>query len=130
SPDYVFDFSVDDPAHNLEDPKEEFEEEPEEQPEEEPKEQPEEEPNEGPEEDIGVSSITPPPPLSESSSDFKFTAVVTADRAMWLPPSGSTFEVGGPSSMSSLPPHLLGRDVKRLKEDTKTIYGSVKTLER
>ncbi|GJT32138.1 hypothetical protein Tco_0922557 [Tanacetum coccineum] len=125
SPNHVFDFSVDDPAHNLEDPKEEFEEEPEE----EPKEQPEEEPNKGPEEVIGVSSITPSP-LSESSSDFKFTALVTADRAVWLPPSGSTFEVGGPSSLSSLPPHLLAPDVKRLKEDTETIYGSVKTLER
>ncbi|GKC82902.1 hypothetical protein Tco_1138619, partial [Tanacetum coccineum] len=28
------------------------------------------------------------------------------------------------------PPHLLGCEVKRLREDTGTLYGSVRTLER
>ncbi|GJS18265.1 putative reverse transcriptase domain-containing protein [Tanacetum coccineum] len=109
SPDHVFDF----PAHDLEDLEEEFEEEFAEEPEEEP----EEEPNEGPEEVTGVSPITPPS-LLESSSDSELTAPITADRVMWLSSSGSTFEVGGPSFVSSLPPYLLGHKVKRLRERT------------
>ncbi|GJY01604.1 hypothetical protein Tco_0359756, partial [Tanacetum coccineum] len=44
-------------------------------------------------------------------------------------PPGSTFEVEGPSSVSAPPPHLLGHKVKRLKEDTESLYGSVRTLE-
>ncbi|GJS01052.1 putative reverse transcriptase domain-containing protein [Tanacetum coccineum] len=43
----------------------------------------------------------------ESSSDSEFTAPVTANRTYWIPPSGSTFKVGGSLSTSSLPPHLL-----------------------
>nr|GEY39250.1 putative reverse transcriptase domain-containing protein [Tanacetum cinerariifolium] len=73
----------------------------------------EEEPKGGPVDVTGVTPLTPPP-LLESCSDSKVTASVTADRAVWMPPPGSTFEVGGPSSASSLPPHLLGREVKRL----------------
>ncbi|GJW45623.1 hypothetical protein Tco_0077269 [Tanacetum coccineum] len=106
SHDHVFDFPADDPAHDLEDPEEE---ELEEVPEEESK----EEPKEGPEEVTGVSPITSPP-LSESSSDSEFTASATTDRTVWMPPPGSTFDVGGPSSVSSLLPHLLAHDVKRV----------------
>nr|GEY39251.1 putative reverse transcriptase domain-containing protein [Tanacetum cinerariifolium] len=73
----------------------------------------EEEPKGGPVDVTGVTPLTPPP-LLESCSDSEVTASVTADRAVWMPPPGSTFEVGGPSSASSLPPHLLGREVKRL----------------
>nr|GEX28779.1 hypothetical protein [Tanacetum cinerariifolium] len=69
SPDHVFNFSTDDPAHDLEDPKEEFEEEPEEEPDE----------------------VTEVHPLHhhhcESSSDSEFPPPVTTDRTMWMPPS-------------------------------------------
>ncbi|GJY64066.1 hypothetical protein Tco_0465526, partial [Tanacetum coccineum] len=91
SPDHVFDFPEDDSAHDIE----EFEEEAE----------------EGPEEVTRVSPITPPP-LSESSSDYEFTSPVTASRTHWMPPYGSTFEVGGPLTASSLPPHLLVREAE------------------
>ncbi|GKB16774.1 hypothetical protein Tco_0850697 [Tanacetum coccineum] len=94
SPDHVFDFSEDDPAHDLEDPnmnveeehEEDTKEEPKEDLEEDPKEEPEEEPEGGPEEVTGVSHLTPPP-LSESSSDSK-----SADKTLWMPPPCSTFE--------------------------------------
>nr|GEU44870.1 reverse transcriptase domain-containing protein [Tanacetum cinerariifolium] len=46
------------------------------------------------------------------------------------PTSGSTFEVGGPSLVSSRPPHLYGCELKRLRRDTKSMYGSVLCLER
>ncbi|GKC81105.1 hypothetical protein Tco_1136822 [Tanacetum coccineum] len=107
SPDHVFDFPEDDSAHDIE----EFEEEPEEEPKDEPEEEPEEEADEGPKEVTGVSPINPPP-LSESSSDSEFTSPVTASRTHCMPPSGSTFEVGGPLTASSLPPHLLGREAE------------------
>ncbi|GJS14887.1 hypothetical protein Tco_0409359 [Tanacetum coccineum] len=68
------------------------------------------------------------PPLSESSSDSNFAAPVTTDGTFWVPPSGSTFEIGGPSFVSSASPHLLGHEVRRLKEDTETLFGSVGTL--
>ncbi|GKD92781.1 hypothetical protein Tco_1372618, partial [Tanacetum coccineum] len=94
SPDHVFDFLEDDPAHDLEDPnmnveeehEEDPKEEPKEDPEEDPEEEPEEEPEGGPEEVTRVSHLTPPP-LSESSSDSE-----SADKTLWMPPSGSTFE--------------------------------------
>ncbi|GKC24670.1 hypothetical protein Tco_1026820 [Tanacetum coccineum] len=95
SPDHVFNFLEDDPTHNIE----EFKEEPEEEPKEEPKEEPEEEAEERPKEVIGVTH--------------------------WMPLSGSTFEVGGPSTASSLPPHLLGRKVKRLREDIKILFSGM-----
>nr|GEV83624.1 reverse transcriptase domain-containing protein [Tanacetum cinerariifolium] len=75
SPDYVFDFLENDLALNEEEPKEDSEKEVE----------------EGPEEVTGFSPFTPPP-LSESLSDFEFTAPATASRVVWMPPSGSTFE--------------------------------------
>ncbi|GJY69856.1 hypothetical protein Tco_0472838 [Tanacetum coccineum] len=93
------------------------------------KEEPEEDPREGLEEVTGVSPITPPP-LSYSLSESEFIAHVTTNRTHWVPPSSSTFEVGGPSYVSSLPPHLLGCEVKRLRDDTKSIYGTVRVLKR
>ncbi|GJV25041.1 hypothetical protein Tco_1377736 [Tanacetum coccineum] len=36
---------------------------------------------------------------------------------------GSIFKVGGPSPIPSPLPYLLDREVKRLREDTKTLYG-------
>ncbi|GJV89964.1 hypothetical protein Tco_1533902 [Tanacetum coccineum] len=129
SPDHVFDFPKDDSKLS----EEEFEEEPEEKPEEEPKEEPEDEPKdeleEGHVEITRVSPITPPL-ISDSSSDSEFTAPIATDRAVWMPPSGSTFKVGGPSSASTLPPHLFTREVKRLREDIKPIHSSVRCLEQ
>ncbi|GJZ98847.1 hypothetical protein Tco_0671300 [Tanacetum coccineum] len=87
SPDHVFDFLEDDPAHDLEDPDMNVEEDPEEDPKEEPKEDPEEdskeELEEEPEEELkevtGVSPIIPPP-LSESSSDSDYEAPIMSFR--------------------------------------------------
>ncbi|GKD24254.1 hypothetical protein Tco_1230468 [Tanacetum coccineum] len=87
SPDHVSDFLEDDPTLY----EEEFEEEPEEELEEEP---------EGGLVEVTVVSPLTPPTLLESSSDFEVTAPVTADRPVWMPPSGSTFEVGGPLIVS------------------------------
>ncbi|GJZ29459.1 retrovirus-related pol polyprotein from transposon TNT 1-94 [Tanacetum coccineum] len=78
---------------------------------------------------VGSSPITPPP-LSESSSDFDSVAHVTADGTSWVAPSGSTFEIEGPSFVSFAPQHLLRHEVGRLRKDTETLYGSVRTLTR
>ncbi|GJW66752.1 hypothetical protein Tco_0121176 [Tanacetum coccineum] len=104
SPDHVFDFPAVDPTLDLEDPVMEV------------KEDPEEEPEEDPEEVIppvtvshpGSSPIIPLP-LSESLSDSEFTAPITSNGTLWVPPSGSIFEVGEPSFVPSLLPYLLGR---------------------
>ncbi|GKB86157.1 hypothetical protein Tco_0958429 [Tanacetum coccineum] len=105
--------------------------------EEDPEEEPEEDFEEEPEEIIPLAITSPPvspaispPPLLESLSDSDSAAPVTANRASWVPPPGSTFEVGGPLSVPSPPPYLLGCEVKRLREDTETLYGSVRTMER
>ncbi|GKG55645.1 hypothetical protein Tco_0574539, partial [Tanacetum coccineum] len=42
------------------------------------------------------------------------------DVAEAIPPLGSTFKVGGPSSVYAPLPYLFGREVKRLREDTET----------
>nr|GFB10999.1 hypothetical protein [Tanacetum cinerariifolium] len=107
SPNHVFNF-----------PEEEFEEDPQEEPEEEFEEDPEEEPNEEFEEDPGeelkastkedtpptttpsVGSPITPSPLSESSSETEGVAPVVASEALKVPPHGSTFDVGGPLSVS------------------------------
>ncbi|GKA33220.1 hypothetical protein Tco_0719587 [Tanacetum coccineum] len=70
-------------------------------------EDPEEEQDMDVEEDIPpavVPHVGSPPPLSESSSDFDSVALVTTDRTIWVPPSSSTFEIRGSSSIS-LPHH-------------------------
>ncbi|GJW36846.1 hypothetical protein Tco_0059766 [Tanacetum coccineum] len=121
SPDHVFDFPKDDPAHDHE----EFEEEPEEDPEEEP----EEEPKKGPEEVTGVSPIFHHHYQSLHQT-LNSQLPSTADRTVWMLPPGSIFEVGGPSYVPSFPPHLLSHKVKRLREVTKSIYGSVRVFER
>ncbi|GJR50663.1 hypothetical protein Tco_1401184 [Tanacetum coccineum] len=124
SPDHVFDFPADNSVLDLEDdPVLDVEEDP------------EEEQYMDIEEDIShvVAPHAGSPPIlplhiSKSSSDSDSVDLVTTDRTFWVPPSGSTFEIGGPSSVSSPPPHLLGHEVRRLREDTETLYGSVKTL--
>ncbi|GJY56089.1 hypothetical protein Tco_0455204 [Tanacetum coccineum] len=130
SPDHVFDFPADDPVLDLEDdPVLDIEEDPEEDSEE--------------EEDMEVEEDIPlvtaphagsppisPPPLSESSSDSDFAALVTADGTFWVPPSGSTFKIGGQSSIFFAPPHLLGHELRCLRQDTDALQGSVRTLVR
>nr|GEX60871.1 putative reverse transcriptase domain-containing protein [Tanacetum cinerariifolium] len=125
SPDYVFDFLTNDLAQDFKDSDM--------KPQEEAEEEPKEEHAEAIPPAIGSPPvslpITPPPP-SESLSDSDSAALVTANGTLWVPPLGSSFEVRGPSSVSSPLPHLFGRKVKRLREDTMTLYGSVRTLER
>ncbi|GKE47158.1 hypothetical protein Tco_1478416, partial [Tanacetum coccineum] len=127
SPDHVFDFPADNSVLDLEDDLVlDVEEDPEEDP--------EEEQDMDIEEDIShvVAPHAGSPPISplhisESSSDSDFADLVTTNSTFWVPPSGSTFKIGGPSSVSLPPPHLLGHEVRRLREDTETLYGSVKT---
>ncbi|GJZ95407.1 hypothetical protein Tco_0667741 [Tanacetum coccineum] len=49
-----------------------------------------------------VGSLITLPPLSESSSDTEATALVVASGALKMLPTGSTFEVGGPSNVKYL----------------------------
>ncbi|GJR74621.1 hypothetical protein Tco_0086986 [Tanacetum coccineum] len=93
SPNHVFNF-----------PEEEFEEDPQEEPEEEFEEDPEEDPEEEPEVEAE----------EDSSSDTEAPAPIVADGALEVPPAGSTYEVGGPSSISPFPPYYLhGREFCR-----------------
>nr|GEY69019.1 hypothetical protein [Tanacetum cinerariifolium] len=127
----------------------EFEEAPQEEPEEEveedPKEGPEEDPEEGPEEDPEVEAkndvplpATPPigspitlPPLSESSSDTEDDASIIENEAIQMPPVDSTYEVGGPSSVTPFPPfHMHGSEIARLDGNTELLLSNVQYLER
>nr|GEU28775.1 putative reverse transcriptase domain-containing protein [Tanacetum cinerariifolium] len=125
SPDHLFDFPGDDPVLNIEDDlKLDIEEDPEEDP--------EINIDDDPEMDIRLVVALPigSPPLPETSSDFDFVALVTTDSALWVPPSGSTFEIKGLSSVTPNPPHLLEHELKRLRHDTEALHGSVRTLTR
>nr|GFA50944.1 hypothetical protein [Tanacetum cinerariifolium] len=134
SPNHVFNF-----------PEAEFEEDPQEEPEEEVEEDPEEDPEEGPEEDPEAEaendvppSATPPvgspitpPPLFESSSDTEDDASVIKNEALEMPPVGSTYKVGGPSSVTPFPPfHMHGSEIARLDGDTELLLSNVQYLER
>nr|GEW47059.1 putative reverse transcriptase domain-containing protein [Tanacetum cinerariifolium] len=138
SPNHVFNF-----------PKAEFEEDPQEEPEEDveedPKEDPEEDPEEGPEEDPeaeaendvplpatpSVGSPITPPPLSESSLDVEDDAPVIKNEPLEMPPVGSTYEVGGPSSVTPFPPfYLHGSEIARLDSNTELLLSNVQYLER
>ncbi|GJS54765.1 hypothetical protein Tco_0628127 [Tanacetum coccineum] len=55
---------------------------------------------------------------------------MVSTRISWVPPSGSTFEIRGPSSLSSALPHLLGHELRYLRQDTNALHGSVRTLVR
>ncbi|GKF40539.1 hypothetical protein Tco_0120600 [Tanacetum coccineum] len=118
-------------------PKEEFEEDPQEEPEEEFEEDPDEELEVEAEEDAPLAATLPvgspitPPPLSESSSDIEAAAPIVADGALEMPPAGSTYEAGGPSSISSFPPfYLHGCEIVRLDNNTELLLSNVKYLER
>nr|GEY16513.1 hypothetical protein [Tanacetum cinerariifolium] len=106
-------------------PKEEFEKNPEEDPEEDPEEELEAEA----EYDVGspITSLL----LLESSADTEDVAPIVANEALGMPPIGSTYEVGGPSSVSLFPPfYLHGREIARLDDKTELLLSNVQYLER
>nr|GEV30402.1 hypothetical protein [Tanacetum cinerariifolium] len=131
SPNHVFNF-----------PEAEFEEDPQEEPEEEVEEDPEEGPEEDPEEAEAENDVPPPatppvgspitpPPLSESSSDTEDDAPVIENEALEMPPIGSTYEVGGPSSVTPFPPfHMHGSEIARLDGNTELLLSNVQYLKR
>ncbi|GKA33731.1 hypothetical protein Tco_0720160 [Tanacetum coccineum] len=78
---------------------------------------------------LGLS--LPPPTLSKSSSDTEAAALIIANGALEMPHTGSTYEVGGPSSVSLFPPfYLHGREIARLDDNTELLLSNVKYLER
>nr|GEX50421.1 putative reverse transcriptase domain-containing protein [Tanacetum cinerariifolium] len=112
-------------------------EEPEEEFEEDLKEDPEKELEAEAEDDVpppatpSVGSPITPPPLSESSSDTEDVAPIVANKVLKMPPIGSTYEVGGPSSVSSFPPfYLHGHEIARLDDNTELLLSNVQNLER
>nr|GEY86536.1 putative reverse transcriptase domain-containing protein [Tanacetum cinerariifolium] len=130
SPNHVFNF-----------PEAEFEEDPQEEPEEEfeedPKEGPEEDPKAEAEDDVPPPATLPvgspitPPPLFESSSDTEDIAMVIENEALEMPPVGSTYEVGGPSSVTLFPPfHRHGSEIARLDGNTELLLSNVQYLKR
>nr|GEV41427.1 putative reverse transcriptase domain-containing protein [Tanacetum cinerariifolium] len=123
----------------------EFEEDPQEEPEEEFEEDPEEDLEEDPEEEFKAEAeedvlppATPligfpitPSPLSESSSNTEDVAPVIKNEALEMPPIGSTYEVGGPSSVTLFPPFYLHvREIARLDGNTELLLSNVQYLER
>ncbi|GJU15569.1 putative reverse transcriptase domain-containing protein [Tanacetum coccineum] len=114
-------------------PEEEFEEDPEEDHEEDPEEELKAEVEEDapPAATLPVGSPITPPPLFKSSSDTEAAALIVANGALEMPPTGSTYEVGGPSSVSPFPPfYLHGREIARLDDNTELLLSNVKYLER
>ncbi|GKA11853.1 putative reverse transcriptase domain-containing protein [Tanacetum coccineum] len=123
SPNHVFNFPEEEENFD-EDPQEE----PEEEFEEDPEEDPEEEFEADAEEDAPPAATPPmgspitPPPLSESPSDLKAAALVDTNGTLDVPPPSSTFEVGGPPSVSSIPPfYLHGSKIKRLSDNDEVL---------
>nr|GEX88822.1 putative reverse transcriptase domain-containing protein [Tanacetum cinerariifolium] len=83
-----------------------------------------------PAQDFKDSDMKPQEEAEEEPKEEPAEAIPPAIGLPPVPPLGSTFEVRGPSSVSLPPLHFFGRKVKRLREDTMTLYGSVRTLER
>nr|GFC54416.1 hypothetical protein [Tanacetum cinerariifolium] len=115
----------------------EFEEDLQEEPEEEFKEDPEDELDVEAEDDVPPPATLPvgspitPPPLFESSSDTEDVAHIVVNEALEMPPIGSAYEVGGPSSVSPFPPfYLHGREITRLDDNTELLLSNVKYLEQ
>ncbi|GJS59249.1 hypothetical protein Tco_0654033 [Tanacetum coccineum] len=150
SPNHEPDFPADDPSSSDESDAE-FEEDPQEEPEtkedpqEEPKEEFEEDPEEDPEKELeakaeedappaatpSVGSPITLPPLSKSSSDTEDVAPIVASGALNMLPCGSTFKVGGPSSVSPFPLfYLHRREIVRLNDNTEILFSNVNYLER
>nr|GFC72061.1 hypothetical protein [Tanacetum cinerariifolium] len=64
-------------------------------------------------------------------SDSEAAAPVVANRTHEMPPSVSTFEVGGLSFVSSCPLfYLYGRELERLNDNTEILFSNVNYLER
>nr|GEU28712.1 putative reverse transcriptase domain-containing protein [Tanacetum cinerariifolium] len=107
SPNHVFNF-----------PEVEFKEDPQEEPEEEFEEDPKEDPEEDPEDELEAEAEYDVPPAA-------------TPMALEMPPIGSTYEVGGPSSVSLFPPfYLHGREIARLDDNTELLLSNVQYLER
>nr|GEZ48579.1 hypothetical protein [Tanacetum cinerariifolium] len=111
--------------------------EPEEEFEEDPEEDPEEELEVKDEDDVPPPATPPvgspitPPSLTESLSNTEDVAPIAVNEALEMPPIGSTYEVGGPSSASPFPPfYLHGREIARLDDNTELLLSNVKYLER
>nr|GEU98915.1 hypothetical protein [Tanacetum cinerariifolium] len=134
SPNHMFNFlEVEFEEDPQEEPEEEFEEDPEEDPEEDLEEDPEAEVEDDvpPPATLPVGSPITPPPLSESSSDNEDDAPVIENETLEMPPIGSTYEVGGPSSMTPFPPfYLHGSELARLDGNTELLLSNVQYLER
>nr|GEV41908.1 hypothetical protein [Tanacetum cinerariifolium] len=133
------------PNHAFNFPEIKFEEDLQEEPEEEFEEDPEEDLEEDPDEELEAEAeddvpppATPPvgspitlPPLFDSSSDTEDVAPVIENEALEMPPIGSTYEVGGPSSMTPFPPfYQHGREIARLDGNTELLLSNVQYLER
>nr|GFC82150.1 hypothetical protein [Tanacetum cinerariifolium] len=129
SPNHVFNFpEIEFEEDPQEEPKEEFEEDPEEDPEEEL--EAEAEDDVPPPATPSVGSPITPPPLSESSSDTEDDAPVIKNEALEMPPIGSTYEVGGPSSVTLFPLfYLHGSGIARLDGNTELLLSNVQYLE-
>nr|GEY85493.1 reverse transcriptase domain-containing protein [Tanacetum cinerariifolium] len=134
SPNHVFNF-----------PKVEFEEDPQEEPEEEFGKDPEEDPEEDPKEELEaeaeddvpppatppVGSPITPSPLSDSSSDTEDLAHIVANEALEMPPIGSIYKVGGPSSVTLFPLfYLHGHEIARLDDNTELLLSNVQYFKR
>nr|GEW47919.1 hypothetical protein [Tanacetum cinerariifolium] len=132
------------PSHVFNFPEVEFEEDPQEEPEEEFEEDPEEDLVEDPKEELEAEAeedvpppATPPvgypitpPPLSESLSNTEDVALVIENEALEMPPIGSTYDVGGPSSMTPFPLfYLHGSDIAMLDGNTELLLSNVQYLE-
>ncbi|GJW90264.1 hypothetical protein Tco_0167817 [Tanacetum coccineum] len=69
--------------------------------------------------------------MFESSSNTKDVAHIVASGALKMPPPGSTFYVGGPSSVSLFPlSYLHGREIVRLNDNREILFSNVNYLER
>nr|GEW03185.1 putative reverse transcriptase domain-containing protein [Tanacetum cinerariifolium] len=74
---------------------------------------------------LPVGSPITPPPLSESSSDTEAAIPIVSNGAFEMPPTGSLYEVGGPSSVSSFPPfYLHGREIARLDDNNELLLSN------
>ncbi|GKC64439.1 hypothetical protein Tco_1097037 [Tanacetum coccineum] len=82
-----------------------------------------------------------PPPLSEASSDSDTPAAATAERVLWIPLTlrrfqqerdqfCSKFEIGGPLSAATVPPHLVEHELRSLRRDIEALHGSFRALTR
>ncbi|GKB27283.1 hypothetical protein Tco_0866684 [Tanacetum coccineum] len=112
SPNHVFNF-----------PEKEFEEDPQDEPEEEFEENPEEDPKE----ELEAEAEEDAPP----AATLPIAAPVVASGALEMPPTGSTFEVGGPSYVSPFPIfYQHGREILRLNDNTEILFNNVNYLER